>query len=186
MSRRVGGEYFQMRVWMPRISTLSISKGEPGRVMRACAWASESAGQERCVSDTDRSPLGSVSAESGQAVGVEVRIPKELLPDAGALHEQADIEFVGHSDTTVHLYALLHGQRRRRARDDRSGGIESSVQHLQRLQHRRARDFQLAVEMSRTVLKGLKLADQTTELLTLTQIRDGAHEHFLTQAEQLR
>ena len=40
----VGGAFFHTRVRTPRMSRSSISKGEPGRVNRAWAWARESAG----------------------------------------------------------------------------------------------------------------------------------------------
>ena len=50
----------------------------------------------------------SVAVQSREAISMKVRVAEKLLADAHALHEQADIEFVGHSDTTVHLYALLH------------------------------------------------------------------------------
>src|SRR5262245_59950888 len=42
-----------------------------------------------------------------QTGGVEIRVAEQLLADAHALHEQADVELVGHADAAVHLQAFL-------------------------------------------------------------------------------
>jgi hypothetical protein len=53
----------------------------------------------------------SVAVEAGEPVGVKVRIAKQFLAYANPLHEQADVEFVGHADAAVHLDRFLHGER---------------------------------------------------------------------------
>ena len=52
----------------------------------------------------------SVAVEAGEPVGVKVRIAKQFLANANPLHEQADVEFVGHADAAVHLDRFLHGE----------------------------------------------------------------------------
>jgi hypothetical protein len=44
-SRKVGGAFFHVRVGIPRMSQVSISKGCPGAVSRLCAAAIDIAGQ---------------------------------------------------------------------------------------------------------------------------------------------
>jgi hypothetical protein len=53
----------------------------------------------------------SVAVEAGEPVRVKVRIAKQFLAYANPLHEQADVEFVGHADAAVHLDRFLHGER---------------------------------------------------------------------------
>jgi hypothetical protein len=38
---------------------------------------------------------------------VEVAVAEQFLADAGALHEEADVELIGHAHTAVHLHAFL-------------------------------------------------------------------------------
>src|ERR1700726_4052225 len=71
-SRMVGGAFFQTRVLIPRITASSISNGEPGWVSRACAWATDMAGQgvgggvigrSQCDSGPDRMSFGAADAK---------------------------------------------------------------------------------------------------------------------------
>src|SRR5208282_1309089 len=103
----------------------------------------------------------------------KVRIAKQLLPYSNPLHEEADIEFVRHSNSAVHLDGFLHRERGRRSRlrlghrDDRPGGVKGLIQSLQCFQYRRPAHFELAVEKRRAMLQRLELADHAAELLAL-------------------
>src|SRR6185437_2193798 len=76
-----------------------------------------------------------------QLIRVIVRIAEQLLADASALHEEADIGLVGHAHAAMHLHAFLHRTRRggagaRLCNSNRSGClVELTVERLQRLQH---------------------------------------------------
>ena len=41
---------------------------------------------------------------------MKVRVAIQLLQNAGALHEEADVKLVGHSHAAMHLHGFLHGQ----------------------------------------------------------------------------
>src|SRR5215510_12631009 len=49
----------------------------------------------------------SVARELREAIGVVVVVAESLAGRAGALHEEADVEFVGHADAAVHLHCLV-------------------------------------------------------------------------------
>src|ERR1019366_10804760 len=53
----------------------------------------------------------SVAVGPSQPIGVKVRIAEQFLAYADPLHEQADVEFVGHPDTAMHLHGFIHGER---------------------------------------------------------------------------
>src|SRR5207248_5390431 len=90
---------------------------------------------------------------------------------ARALHEEADVELVGHAHAAVHLHALLHRKRRGRARagfgdrDRRAGAVEIRIQRLQRLQYCSAGDLDLDVELGGAMLQCLEFTDRLAELL---------------------
>src|SRR5271166_6473089 len=89
-----------------------------------------------------------VAVEPGQPVGMKVRIAEQFLAHADPLHEQADVEFVGHADAAMHLYGFLHSQRGAKTgarlchRHDRPGAVERFIESLQRLEHGRASDLE--------------------------------------------
>src|ERR1700731_5219570 len=56
----------------------------------------------------------SITLHPGQLVGVKIAVAEQLLADPRALHEEADIELVGHAHAAMHLHALLNRQRRGR------------------------------------------------------------------------
>ena len=56
--------------------------------------------------------VGSITPRPRQLVGVEVGVAEQLLADPRALHEEADVELVGHAHATMHLHAFLNRQRR--------------------------------------------------------------------------
>src|SRR6186997_3431428 len=53
----------------------------------------------------------SITLHPRQLTGVEIAVAEQFLADPRALHEEADVELVGHSHAAVHLHALLHRQR---------------------------------------------------------------------------
>ena len=68
-----------------------------------------------CAGDDIRSTRKSIILHPRQLVGVEIGIAEQFLADPGALHEEADVELVGHAHAAMHLHAFLHRQRRGRA-----------------------------------------------------------------------
>ena len=59
-SRNVSGGFFQTRVFTPRMTFSSISKGEPGAVSRAWASASDMAGHGFPPGDGGRSVINTL------------------------------------------------------------------------------------------------------------------------------
>jgi hypothetical protein len=60
-----------------------------------------------------RSPrLPSIILHPRQLIGVVITVAEQFLADSRALHEEADIELVGHTHAAVHLDAFLNRQRR--------------------------------------------------------------------------
>src|SRR5580692_9334354 len=94
----------------------------------------------------------SVAVEAREPIGVKVRVAEQLLAYANPLHEQPDVELVGHPDAAMHLHRFIHGERGAEAgaslrhRHDRTRAIVRIVERLQRLEHGRARNFEFAVE----------------------------------------
>src|SRR5271155_52310 len=130
--------------------------------------------------------------EARELVRVKVRIAKQLLPYSNPLHEEADLEFVGHPDSAVHLHGFLHRERggssglRLGHRNDRTSRVKGLIEGLQRFQYRRTAHFEFAVEKRRAMLQRLELADHSAELLALLQIGDRAADRLFGGAEQLR
>ena len=129
--------------------------------------------------------------EARDAIGVEIRIAKQLLTYAHAFDEEADIKFVSHPDAAMHLDAFLRRESRALRgpsfgyRDDLSSSVERFIECLQRLQNRRAGHFQVAVEIRSAMLQGLELANQFPELLAFLKIGQSSSEGFVTGAQQL-
>ena len=55
--------------------------------------------------------MPSIAPEPRQLIGVIVGVAEQFLADAGALHEEADVELIGHAHAAMHLHALLHRAR---------------------------------------------------------------------------
>ena len=76
----------------------------------------------------------SVAVEPSQPIGVKVRIAEQFLAYADPLHEQADVEFVSHPDTAMHLHGFIDGERGAKSgaplchRHDGTGAVEGSVE----------------------------------------------------------
>ena len=68
--------------------------------------------------------------QAREAIGVVVRVAEQFVAYPHALHEQPDVEFIGHPDAAVHLHRLLHRLRCAgagaclRDRDDRARLVE--------------------------------------------------------------
>ena len=129
--------------------------------------------------------------QPGEAIGVEAGVAEKLLADPRALHEQADVELVGHADAAVHLHRFLHRERRARSRprlgdgNHRCGAIEISIERLQRLEHRGLGDFELGEQMRGAVLQRLERANRLAELPALLEVAERAGECLLAQSGQL-
>src|SRR4051812_683140 len=82
----------------------------------------------------------SITLPPRQLIGVKIAVAEQFLADPRALHEEADVELVGHAHAAVHLHAFLDRERRGRAglrlcdRHGRAGVLEIAIQRLQRLQ----------------------------------------------------
>src|SRR6185437_1734539 len=161
---------------------------------RHCEERSDEAIQSCCVTLDCFASLAmtmklSIILHPRQLVGVEVAVAEQFLADPGALHEEADVELVGHAHAAMHLHAFLHGERRGRAGarfchcDRASRLVEIAIERLQRLQHGGAGDLDLDVELRGAMLQRLEFADQLAELLALLEVIDGAAEHFLRQTD---
>ena len=97
----------------------------------------------------------SIPPRPRQLIGVVIGVAEQFLAHARALHEEADVELVGHAHAAMHLHAFLHRERRGRAgaglchRDRRTGLFEIAIERLQRLQHRGAGDLDVDIELRR-------------------------------------
>ena len=75
---------------------------------------------------------------------MEIAVTEHFLADPRPLHEEADVELVGHAHAAMHLHAFLHRQRRGCAparfgdRNSGAGILEIRIQRLQCFQHRGA------------------------------------------------
>src|SRR5262249_31663959 len=56
-----------------------------------------------------------VAPHPRQLISMIVRVAEQFFAHAGALHEKADVELVGHAHAAMHLHAFLHRARCRRA-----------------------------------------------------------------------
>src|SRR5688500_348585 len=89
---------------------------------------------------------------------------------ARALHEEADIEFVRHADTAVHLHRFVRRESRNFARTSLRETNHHRcvrflcVERLQCTQRHRAQQLDLAEQMRGSMLKRLKTADLRAEL----------------------
>jgi hypothetical protein len=54
----------------------------------------------------------SITLQPRQLIGVKIAVAEQFLADPRALHEEADVELVGHTHAAMHLHALLHRERR--------------------------------------------------------------------------
>src|SRR5690606_18349182 len=138
-----------------------------------------------------RGRRASVAAKDADVVDVEVVVAEELLADARALHEQADVELVGHADAAVHLHRLLDGESAggpgpRLGDGDVLGGAgRVLVEPRQGLGDRRPGELDLAVQVRGPMLQRLEFADELAELLALRQVGDGSGEDLVGDAEHL-
>src|SRR6266849_7082582 len=159
---------------------------------KRCVHAIGSSRAMTTVYDAPLSHVISIALHPRQLVSMKIAVAEQFLADPGALHEEADIELVGHAHAAMHLHALLHRQRRGRTRarfcdrDRRACILKIRIERLQRLQHRGAGDLDLDVKLRGAVLQRLEFADQLAELLALLEIADGAAEHFLAEADHFR
>src|SRR6516165_451899 len=109
--------------------------------------------------------------ETSESIGVEVCITPQLLKGADALHVEAHVELVSHTDAAVHLDRFLNSQSGTGARsclggrNQRAGAVDGFVEGLQRPQYHRAGHFQFAVHVCSPMLEGLELSDDLSELL---------------------
>src|SRR3954464_2212668 len=137
-----------------------------------------------------RDRVRSVALDPCELIGMEISVSEQLLAHPGALHEEPDVELVGHPHPAVHLHAFLNGKRRGRTRPrlcdrDRGGGVfEVAVQRLKRFQYRSPGDLDLDVDLRGAMLQCLEFTDQFAELLALLQVVDGTPEHLLAHAHQ--
>src|SRR6185437_4554258 len=133
--------------------------------------------------------LVSIPPRPCQLVGMEIGIAEQFLADAGAFHEKADVELVGHAHAAMHLHALLHRAGRGRAgarfrhRNGGGGVFKIAVQFLQRVEHSGAGDLDIDIELGGAVLERLEFADSLAELLSFLQIIHRASEHLFAQAD---
>src|ERR1700686_5102032 len=129
--------------------------------------------------------MTSIPLRPRQLVGVEIAVAEQLLADPRPLHEEADVELIGHAHAAMHMHALLDRQRRRRTRTrlchrHRPARLfKIRIQHLQRLQYRGAVYLDLDINLRRAVLQRLEFADGLAELLALLEVADGSPEHPL-------
>src|SRR5438045_8119271 len=55
-----------------------------------------------------RNDGNSITLRPRQLIGVKIGIPEQFLTHPRALHEEADVELVGHAHAAMHLHAFLH------------------------------------------------------------------------------
>ena len=53
----------------------------------------------------------SITLHPRQLIGMEIGVAEQFLADPRALHEEADVELVGHAHAAMHLHAFLDRQR---------------------------------------------------------------------------
>src|SRR6267378_4354794 len=98
----------------------------------------------------------SITLHPRQLVRMKIAVAKQFLADPGALHEEADVELVGHAHAAMHLHTLLD---------------------------RRAGDFDLDIKLRGAMLQRLEFADRLAELLALLEVANGAAEHLLAEPD---
>jgi len=94
---RIAGEVrnFDPLVWVEKKELKKM-----GRFIQLALAASEFAMQKSSSSSLAR-----------QLIGVIVGVAEQFLANAGALHEEADVELIGHAHAAMHLHAFLHRAR---------------------------------------------------------------------------
>src|ERR1700680_3621046 len=111
----------------------------------------------------------SIALSPLQLIRMKIAVAEQLLADPRALHEEADIELVGHAHAAMHLHALLNRQRGRRAgarlrhRHRGAGILKICIQRLQRFEYCGAGNLDLDIKLRGAMLQRLEFADRLAE-----------------------
>jgi hypothetical protein len=101
-------------VWIPAFA--GMTRGKDYRFStKQLQWSKVIC--NRLVSQWERGPNSQrfafklIVLQPRQLVGVEIAVAEQFLADPRALHEEADVELVGHAHAAMHLQGFLHRQR---------------------------------------------------------------------------